>query len=218
HPGWPPEEKRRSEVKQQVRSQQEAEVSRVKELQEELEQEIAELERRDAELEKLEHTEDHNQFLHNYPSLAPLSQPLPSIKRPLKYFEDMTAAVSEARDKLVDVLREKLPKILRTVIEVDAFLSQQLRSREEFLQYACQLTLDPVTAHPWMVLSDGNRKVTTVKNTHTYQVLSRESLTGQCYWEVEWDALVTVAVAYKNISRQGPGVNVRSDTMTSLGR
>ncbi|XP_027141677.1 E3 ubiquitin/ISG15 ligase TRIM25-like, partial [Larimichthys crocea] len=50
-------EKRRSDVKQQVRSQQETEVSRVKDLQEKLEQEITELKRKDAELEKLSHTE-----------------------------------------------------------------------------------------------------------------------------------------------------------------
>uniref|UniRef100_A0A671WP41 RING-type domain-containing protein n=1 Tax=Sparus aurata TaxID=8175 RepID=A0A671WP41_SPAAU len=91
-------EERRSDVKQQVRSQQETEVSRVKELQEKLEQEITELKRKDAELKKLSHTEDHNQFLHNYPSLSALSESThsSSIKiRPLKYFEDVTAAVSD---------------------------------------------------------------------------------------------------------------------------
>uniref|UniRef100_A0A671UNT2 RING-type domain-containing protein n=1 Tax=Sparus aurata TaxID=8175 RepID=A0A671UNT2_SPAAU len=67
-------EERRSDVKQQVRSQQETEVSRVKELQEKLEQEITELKRKDAELKKLSHTEDHSQFLHNYPSLSALSE------------------------------------------------------------------------------------------------------------------------------------------------
>ncbi|XP_019218915.1 E3 ubiquitin/ISG15 ligase TRIM25-like [Oreochromis niloticus] len=56
-------QKRSSDVKQQVRSQQETEVSRVKELQEKLEQEIAELKRKDGELEQLSHTEDHNHFL-----------------------------------------------------------------------------------------------------------------------------------------------------------
>ncbi|MEQ2202152.1 hypothetical protein XENOCAPTIV_025523 [Xenoophorus captivus] len=35
------------------------------------------------------------------------------------------------------------------------------------------------------------------------QVLSRESLTGRCYWEVEWRGRVGVAVSYKNISRAG---------------
>ncbi|XP_028450186.1 uncharacterized protein LOC114566041 [Perca flavescens] len=106
-------EKRSSDVKQQVRSQQKSEVSRVKELQEKLEQEITELKRKDAELKKLSHTEDHNQFLHNYPSLSPLSQSTSSIDiRPLSCFEDVTAAVSEVRDKLQDVLREKRTNIL----------------------------------------------------------------------------------------------------------
>uniref|UniRef100_A0A3Q3ENH7 B box-type domain-containing protein n=1 Tax=Labrus bergylta TaxID=56723 RepID=A0A3Q3ENH7_9LABR len=113
-------EKRRSDVKQQVRSQQQTEVSRVRELQEKLEQEITELKRKDAELEKLSHTEDHNQFLHDYPSLSPLSESThsSSIKiRPLRYFEDVTAAVSEVRDKLQDVLREKWTNISQTSLQ-----------------------------------------------------------------------------------------------------
>ncbi|KAL4007601.1 hypothetical protein ACER0C_001453 [Sarotherodon galilaeus] len=104
-------QKRSSDVKQQVRSQQETEVSRVKELQEKLEQEIAELKRKDGELEQLSHTEDHNQFLHNYPSLSALSESTHSSSiniRPLSYFEDVTAAVSETRDKLQDILREEV--------------------------------------------------------------------------------------------------------------
>ncbi|XP_023182574.1 E3 ubiquitin/ISG15 ligase TRIM25-like, partial [Xiphophorus maculatus] len=50
-------QKRSSDVKQQIRSQQETEVSRVKDVQEKLEQEITELKRKDAELEQLSHTE-----------------------------------------------------------------------------------------------------------------------------------------------------------------
>nr|XP_043873717.1 E3 ubiquitin/ISG15 ligase TRIM25-like [Solea senegalensis] len=38
--------------------------------------------------------------------------------------------------------------------------------------------------------------------TDVYQVLSKESLTGRCYWEVEWKGgAVYVAVTYKNITR-----------------
>uniref|UniRef100_A0A3Q3LTJ1 RING-type domain-containing protein n=1 Tax=Labrus bergylta TaxID=56723 RepID=A0A3Q3LTJ1_9LABR len=95
--------KRRSDVKQQVRSQQQTEVSRVRELQEKLEQEITELKRRDAEMKKLSHTQDHNQFLHDYPSLSPLSESThsSSIKiRPLRYFEDVTAAVKSIKSHL----------------------------------------------------------------------------------------------------------------------
>uniref|UniRef100_A0A8C9YE30 Tripartite motif-containing protein 16-like n=1 Tax=Sander lucioperca TaxID=283035 RepID=A0A8C9YE30_SANLU len=209
-------EKRSSDVKQQVRSQQKREVSRVKELQEKLEQEITELKRKDAELKKLSHTEDHNQFLHNYPSLSPLSQSTSSIHiRPLYYFEDVTAAVSEVRDKLQDVLREKRTNVSLTGTEVDVLLPPpEPKTRAGFLKYSREITLDPNTVNTWLLLSEGNRKATVMNEQQSYsshpdrftegwQVLSRESLTGRCYWEVERNGEVSVAVAYKNISRAG---------------
>ncbi|XP_019218928.1 tripartite motif-containing protein 16-like [Oreochromis niloticus] len=210
--------RKRTDVKKKVRSQQETEVSRVKELQEKLEQEIAELKRKDGELEQLSHTEDHNQFLHNYPSLSALSESTHSSSiniRPLSYFEDVTAAVSETRDKLQDILREEWTNISLTVTEVDVLLSPEPKTRAGFLKYSHEITLDPNTANRYLLLSEGNRKVTRMKQqqsysdhpdrfTVCYQVLSRESLTGRCYWEVEWTGGgVGVAVAYKNISRAG---------------
>ncbi|XP_039676317.1 tripartite motif-containing protein 16-like [Perca fluviatilis] len=211
-------EKRSSDVKQQVRSQQKREESRVKELQEKLEQEITELKREDAELKRLSHTEDHSQFLHNYPSLSPLSQSASSIHiRPLYYFEDVTAAVSEVRDKLQDVLREEWTTVSLTGTEVDVLLPQpEPKTRAGFLKYSRDITLDPNTVNTRLLLSEGNRKATLMWEQQSYsshpdrfsglwcQVLSRESLTGRCYWEVEWRGLgVYVAVAYKNISRAG---------------
>ncbi|KAM8760266.1 tripartite motif-containing protein 16-like [Acanthopagrus schlegelii] len=214
-------EKRRSDVKQQVRSQQETEVSRVKELQEKLEQEITELKRKDAELKKLSHTEDHNQFLHNYPSLSALSESTHSSSiniRPLNYFEDVTAAVSELRDKLQDVLRETGTNISLIETQVDVLLSNpqpEPKTRADFLRYSSEITLDPNTAYRQLLLSEGNRKATVSQQqsysdhpdrfTGWWQVLSRESLTGRCYWEVERRGRggVGVAVAYKNISRAG---------------
>ncbi|XP_067429395.1 uncharacterized protein [Thunnus thynnus] len=216
--------KRSSDVKQQIRSQQETEVSPVKELQEKLEQEITELKRKDAELKQLSHTEDHNQFLHNYPSLSQLSEPTDSSSiniHPLRYFEDVTAAVSELRDQLQDILREKWTNISPTVTEVDVLLPQpEPKTRAEFLKYSREITLDPNTANTHLLLSEGNRKATSMSQqqsysrhpdrfTECYQVLSRESLTGRCYWEVEWRGRwlwrlgAGVGVAYKNISRAG---------------
>ncbi|XP_051240980.1 tripartite motif-containing protein 16-like isoform X8 [Dicentrarchus labrax] len=205
-------QKRSSDVKQQVRSQQETEVSRVKELQEKMEQEITELKRKDAEMKKLSHTEDHNQFLHNYPSLSALSESTSSINiRPLRYFEDVTAAVSELRDKLQDVLREKWTNVSLTVTEVDVLLPQpEPKTRAGFLQYSCEITLDPNTAHTKLLLSEGDRKATVLginlsypshpdRFTSSLQVLSRESLTGRCYLEVEKvHGGVSVVVAYKD--------------------
>ncbi|MEQ2232973.1 hypothetical protein ILYODFUR_016983 [Ilyodon furcidens] len=214
-------QKRSSDVKQQIRSQQETEVSRVKELQEKLEQEITELKRKDAELKQLSNTEDHNQFLHNYPSLSALSESTHSSSiniRPLRYFEDVTAAVSELRDKLQDILRDTWTNISLTLTEVEVLQSEpEPKSRAGFLKYSCEITLDPNTANTLLLLTEGNRKVTWMgqlqscsndpdRFTDYSQVLSRESLTGRCYWEVEWRGIgVYVAVAYKSISRTGWG-------------
>ncbi|XP_072251237.1 tripartite motif-containing protein 16-like [Leuresthes tenuis] len=218
-------QKRSSEVKQQIRSQQETEVSRVKELQEKLEQEITELKRKDAELQQLSHTEDHTQFLQNCPSVSALreSTPSSSIKiRPLRHFEAVTAAVSELREKLQDILREEWTNISLRVTEVDVLLSEpEPESRADFLKYSCKIKLDPNTANRQLLLSEGNRKVTLMNQLQSYsdhpdrfsvcsQVLSRESLTGRCYWEVEMRGRgVGVAVAYKNISRAGGGDKCR---------
>ncbi|XP_034084289.1 tripartite motif-containing protein 16-like [Gymnodraco acuticeps] len=210
-------EKRSSDVKQQLRSQQKREVSRVRELQEKLEQEMAELKRRDAELKLLSHTEDHNQFLLSYPSLPALSEATHSSSiniRPLSYFEDVTAALSAVRDKLQDVLREEWTNVSPTEVEV-LLSAAEPTTRAGFLTYSQEITLDPNTAETQLLLCEGSRKATYMKQKQSYsrhpdrftycpQVLSRESLTGRCYWEVEWRGRgVDVAVSYKNISRAG---------------
>ncbi|XP_048051653.1 NACHT, LRR and PYD domains-containing protein 12-like isoform X6 [Megalobrama amblycephala] len=81
-------------------------------------------------------------------------------------------------------------------------------------KYACDLTLDPNTAHTQLILSDGNRTVTRVEENQPYpehperfneyhQVLCGENLTGRCYWEVEWSGSVEISVTYKAISSKG---------------
>ncbi|XP_014913600.1 tripartite motif-containing protein 16-like [Poecilia latipinna] len=212
-------QKRSFEVKQQIRSQQETEVSRVKDVQEKLEQKITELKRKDAELEQLSHTEDHNQFLLNYPSLPALRESTHSSSiniRPLRHFEDVTAAVSELRDKLQDILRDTWRNISLMVNDVDVLLSEpEPKTRAGFLKYSTEITLDPNSAHTHLLLTEVNKKVTIMKQQQSFshhpdrftfydQVLSVQSLTGCCYWEVEWRAeAIHVAVSYKDISRDG---------------
>ncbi|KAI4881419.1 hypothetical protein NFI96_008435, partial [Prochilodus magdalenae] len=85
-------------------------------------------------------------------------------------------------------------------------------------KYSCEVTLDPNTAHTELSLSDRNRKVGNLRRDQPYpdhserfdgweQVLSRESLTGRCYWEAEWSGGVDISVSYKSISRKGDSVD-----------
>lgn len=80
----------------------------------------------------------------------------------------------------------------------------------------CQFTLDPSTANKHLHLSERSTVVTCSTVAQSYpdhaerfdnylQVLCRESVSGRCYWEVEWSGCdgVSIAVAYKNISRKG---------------
>ncbi|XP_067296654.1 NACHT, LRR and PYD domains-containing protein 3-like isoform X1 [Pseudorasbora parva] len=79
------------------------------------------------------------------------------------------------------------------------------------------LTLDPNTAHTQLILSEKNRKVTRVEDHQPYpdhperfeevpHVLCRESLTGRCYWETEWNRnTAEISVTYKGISRKAGG-------------
>ncbi|XP_066530737.1 uncharacterized protein [Hoplias malabaricus] len=85
-------------------------------------------------------------------------------------------------------------------------------------KYVCDVTPDPNTAHNHLFLSEGNRKMDWVESVgdrqlyqdcperfdYWSQVLSVESLTGRCYWEVEWSGRgVDVSVSYKGIQRKG---------------
>ncbi|XP_045571943.1 tripartite motif-containing protein 16-like [Salmo salar] len=208
-------ERRSSEVKELIRAQEKDQVSEAEGVLEQLKQEIAELRKRSTELEQLSHTEDHIHFLQSYQSLSSISvsSDLPSIVvRPLQYFGDVSKTVSELREKLEDFLKGEWTKISTTVNIVEVVLPPETKTREQLLQYSCQLTLDPNTANRRLSLSEGNRKVTYTRQvqpypghpdrfTNTLQVLCREGLTGRCYWEVEWSGNVYTAVSYKDISR-----------------
>ncbi|XP_030015898.1 tripartite motif-containing protein 16-like [Sphaeramia orbicularis] len=208
------------DVNQQIRSQQETELSRVKEIQEKLEQEISELRRKDAELEKLSHTEDHNQFIQNYSPLSKVSEAVESCidkVHGLRYFEDVMAPVWDLRDELHHTLSEEWPDISLTASQVDVLLShpEYKLQRAGFLKYSCKITLDPNTANTGLLLSEGNKRATRTSQkmdyshhpdrfTDWWQVLSRDSLTGRCYWEVEWSGLaIYIAVVYDSITREG---------------
>ncbi|CAL8307581.1 unnamed protein product [Merluccius merluccius] len=92
------------------------------------------------------------------------------------------------------------------------------RLKPALKKYACELTLDPNTAHRRLSLSEYNRKVMEVGKDQSYpdhperfdtwlQVLCREGLTGRCYWEVERRGEVNIGVTYRGITRRGEGAD-----------
>ncbi|KAI1902409.1 hypothetical protein AGOR_G00044460 [Albula goreensis] len=150
-------ERRRSEVKKLIRDQEKAEVSWAEGHLERLEQEIAELRRRDAELEQLSHTEDHIHFLQSCQSVCAPPGPGDSSSitvSPHLSFEAVRKSVSELKERLEDVCNRELVKISETVNETHILET----TRQDFLQYSCQLTLDPNTAHRNICLSEGTER------------------------------------------------------------
>ncbi|XP_058650736.1 tripartite motif-containing protein 16-like isoform X2 [Onychostoma macrolepis] len=193
-------ERSRSEVTRLIRDQEKAEVSRAEEQLKRLEQEIEDLRRRDAELEQLSHTDNHIHFLQSFQSLSvPLgSTDSPSITVSSRLsFDDVGRSVSHLREKLEHFCREEIEKISGKLTYIEIFPAPELKTREEFLQYSCQFTVDINTAHKRICLSEGNRVIEYTDTDQLYldhpdrfyteeQVLCRESVCGRCYWEVEW--------------------------------
>ncbi|XP_053537631.1 tripartite motif-containing protein 16 [Ictalurus punctatus] len=213
-------ERRRCEVTALIRAQEKAAVSRAEEVMKQLEQEIAEMKRRDSELEELSHT-DPIHFLQSFPSLLdiPGSADVHSIElSPFLSLEDVTAFVSQLRDKVEKFCYQEFRMVSNAVKEIQIIPLPEPKSREEFLQYSCQFTLDPDTVNKHLCLSERNTVVTCSETPQSYsvhpdrfdcylQVLCTESVCGRCYWELEWSGHhgVSIAVSYKNISRKGKG-------------
>ncbi|XP_055011999.1 tripartite motif-containing protein 16-like [Boleophthalmus pectinirostris] len=221
-------DKRRSEVEQQILTQEKIQLSRVQELQDQLQQEATELRKSLSELEELSNNSDHNQFILHCLSL-PTERTGTRVQTGHKhFFEEVTRAVSELKDKLqLSVSEFQLPNPLQyisaepdifTDIDVEALLSEPDDSlppsapstRKQFLKYAKDITLDLKTN--WLSVSEGNRTVThkrkpqhEVEEYVVSQVLSREELRGRSYWEVLVRGTPTIAISYKKRT-SGSGV------------
>ncbi|XP_073720612.1 tripartite motif-containing protein 16-like protein [Misgurnus anguillicaudatus] len=112
-------------------------------------------------------------------------------------------------EKLDDFCREEIEKIYDKV-------TPEPETREQLLKYYHHFTADPNTAYKHLCLSEGNRVIIYTATVQPYpdhsdrfdrwfQVLCNESLSGRCYWEVEWRFQVDISVLYKSISRKGLG-------------
>ncbi|KAK1804825.1 hypothetical protein P4O66_003664 [Electrophorus voltai] len=199
-------EKKHCEVRKRIRDQEKTELSRAEGLLDQLEQEIADLKRRDTELEQLSHTEDHIHFLQSFLSLCVSSGSVDSYSISVHQhpsFDGVKKSLSDLKEQIETFCKEEFSKI----------------SQHDF----CQLTLDPNTAHRRLILSEKNRVVTNSMRVQEYsdhperfevwcQVLCKESVCGRCYWEVEWSSggLVYISVSYKDISRKVRGLRFQT--------
>lgn len=203
-----------------------------------LEKDMAALKKRDAELEQLSQTDDDIHFLQRLPSLSNLPEPpdLSSVSTdPHLLFEAIRSAVSEFGNRLEAFAEVEISTVSQTVAGnrgsqspdhkvipeqlpvISAAQSIEPATRTEFLQYACELTLDPNTAHKDLSLSEDGRMVRwdakkqkepvqphSERFNYRRQVLCKEGLVDErCYWEVEVEGKkAEIALAYWGIDRK----------------
>ncbi|KAM3613872.1 uncharacterized protein V6R79_006318 [Siganus canaliculatus] len=216
-------EKRSSDLERQVRSQQEAEVARVQEHQEKLEQEIQQLRSKDAELQKISETLDNNQFLKNSrspPGLSGFSDSPGFTARPLK-LEAVTEAASDLKLLLEQLLSNTTPDETQDAPGMDVLLSDpEPKTRADFLKYAVDITLNQNTANMEVLLSADCKRATLVSEPEPYlihpdrflfcrQVMGHQALVGPSYWEVSRIGRLFIAVSYRSISRASSSLECR---------
>ncbi|XP_017285017.1 E3 ubiquitin-protein ligase TRIM47 [Kryptolebias marmoratus] len=111
-------EKKLSHIKESLQSRQNSEMGRFTTVRDKVEKEIDDLNRKDAELDKLSRTENHINFVVNYSSLSRLDdrnyQPTYRFRRQ-RNFEKVTVAVAEAKNNLHKVLNDEYEKILHAI-------------------------------------------------------------------------------------------------------
>ncbi|XP_051236993.1 E3 ubiquitin-protein ligase TRIM41-like isoform X3 [Dicentrarchus labrax] len=168
----------------------------------ELEQEISELKKRSSEVDQLSQSEDHLHLLQSFLSLtaAPTTKDWTEVSvHPPSYEGTVRRAVNQ--------LEETLSKQMKKLFEVELKRVQQ---------YAVDVTLDPDTANPYLILSDdgkqvklGDVKKNLPDNPQRFDtvacVLAKQSFSsGRFYYEVqvkgktEWD----LGVARESINRK----------------
>ncbi|KAL7884145.1 hypothetical protein AOLI_G00069150 [Acnodon oligacanthus] len=137
-------ERRRSEVKELIRAQEKTELSQAEDLLKKLEQEVADLRRRDAELELLSHSEDHIHFLQRFQSLSapPQSADLPRITiSPQFCMDELRKAVTGVMERVKGEVFKFSGGVVSSSMTPDTHQRSQVTSqlpepktREDFLK------------------------------------------------------------------------------------
>ncbi|XP_061579050.1 E3 ubiquitin-protein ligase TRIM21-like [Cololabis saira] len=196
-------ERRLKEFMKEMEDKQKTAEKQAEDFIKDLEQEICELKKRSSEVEQLSRSEDHLHLLQRFSSLkdAPPTKNWTEVRvHPPSYEGTVVRAV----DQLEKNLREKMKKLLEA----------ELRRIQQF---EADVTLDPDTANPGLILSDDGKQVyhgnvwkNLPDNPERFSmypnVLGKQSFSsGRFYFEVQvkgktdWD----VGVARESINRKG---------------
>nr|XP_046235495.1 E3 ubiquitin-protein ligase TRIM21-like [Scatophagus argus] len=168
----------------------------------ELEEEISELMTRSAEVEQLSRTEDHLQFLQSFPSLNPVPPTKDWTK--VRVRSSYEGAVRRAVAQLEETLSKEMEK-LHAYAEI-----------KRVQQYAVDVTLDPDTANPFLILSDDGKQVShgnvkqnlpcSSKRFRCYSIFGKQSFSsGRFYYEVQVKGKTSwiLGVARGSVDRTG---------------
>ncbi|KAM3842100.1 E3 ubiquitin-protein ligase TRIM21-like [Diretmus argenteus] len=169
----------------------------------ELEQEISELLKRDSEVEQLSHTEDQLHLLQSFPSLNP-PPPTRDWTEVRVHRSSYEGSVRRAVSQLQDTLRKEMEKLIEAEVK-------------RVQQYAVDVTLDPDTAHPKLILSEDGKQVNhgdAEKNlpdkperfSKCVSVLGKQSFSsGRFYYEVQVKGKTgwSLGVVRQSINRKG---------------
>uniref|UniRef100_A0A8C1P1H2 E3 ubiquitin-protein ligase TRIM39-like n=1 Tax=Cyprinus carpio TaxID=7962 RepID=A0A8C1P1H2_CYPCA len=195
-------ERCQSELLKMMEEQQKAAEKQAEDLIKELQQEITDLKKRNTELEQLSHTDDHLCLLQMFSSLYSLQH------------TNNWTTISIDSDVNVFPLHRALTQMKKTHETLNEQLCQTgLRWARK---YAVDVTLDPDTANPYLILSDDRKQVSrgdieqdvpkNPKRFNDYCVLAKQGFSsGRFYYEVqvkgktEWD----LGVARESINRKG---------------
>ncbi|KAK6319153.1 hypothetical protein J4Q44_G00103640 [Coregonus suidteri] len=196
-------ERSQAELIEVIEEKQRAAERQAEGLIKELEQEITELQRRCTELEQLSHTEDHLHLLQSSPSLCTL----PSTKDWTEISVHSSLCVGTVMravshmEKALTKEMEKLPEIKLKRIE----------------QYAVDVTLDPGTANPFLIISEDRKQVRyddiiqdLPTNPERFDpavcIMGKEGFSsGRSYYEVQVEGKTrwALGLARESINRKG---------------
>ncbi|XP_029963377.1 E3 ubiquitin-protein ligase TRIM39-like [Salarias fasciatus] len=200
------------QLMERMEEEEEAREKQAEGLIRDLEEEICELIKRSSEVKQLFLSEDHLHLLQDFSSLkaAPPTKDWTEVSvRPSSYEGTVVRAVAQLEETLSKEMKKKLVEA-----EIKKLFEADLKRKQQF---AMDVTLDPDTAHPDLILSDDGKQVShgdvrkklpdnPERFNYCVNVLGKQSFSsGKFYFEVqvkgktEW----ILGVSNESINRKG---------------